>query len=262
MRKNLFMKKSLVLPLLFSLVLFLSCGGERTTRPTKPEYKFTINGVVVKDLSIGEDIAYFEVLRDLIYFDSALVKVGEDTLEGQGSGSGIYSKEASHLFDFGDTLTIMVSSAKDGFTVDFDVIIPGFFRITDITGISGREVHSGESPQIHFTASTNASGYFVSVVPRDNAEEAQGHTSLISWSGVGQYTIPVDTFTDRFGNFIEGTYAIYLVAYNKNFVAYPPFMEFELPDDLPQENISKAHYCILGGGVVAPVDSVEAVVLE
>jgi preprotein translocase subunit SecB len=150
MRKNLFMKKSLVFLLLFPLVLFLFCGGERTTRPTKPKYKFTINGVVVKDLSLDKDIAYFTILRDSTPFDSALVKVDQDTIKSQSGGSGIYSEEASHLFDFGDTLTIMVASAEDTFAVDFDVIIPGFFRITDITGISGREVHSGESPQILF----------------------------------------------------------------------------------------------------------------
>jgi preprotein translocase subunit SecB len=256
MRKKLFMKTSLVFLLLFPLVLFFYCGGKRTTRPTKPKYKFTINGLVVKDLSLGKDIAYFTILRDSTTFDSALVKVDSDTLENQGGG--IYSKEALHLFDFEDALTIMVSSADDDFSVNFDVIIPGFFRITDITGISGREVHSGESPQILFTASANASGYFISVVPRDNAVGAQGHNNLISWSGVGQYTIPVDAFKDRFDDFTEGTYAIYLVAYNKSFVAYPPHMEFELPDGLPKDNISGADGTI-GAGVVAPLDSVEAV---
>jgi hypothetical protein len=259
MRKNLFMKKSLVFLLVFPVILFFFCGGKRTTRTTEPEYEFTINGVVVKDLSLGKDIAYFTILRDSVAFDSALVKVGSDTLESEGGGA--YSKEASHLFDFEGAITITVSSAEDDFAVDFNLIIPGFFRIIDITGISGREVHSGESPQIHFTASANASGYFISVVPRDNAEGAQGHTNLMSWSGVGQYTIPVHTFTDRFGNFTEGTYAIYLVAYNKSFVAYPPHMEFELPDGLPEGNISGANGTI-GAGVVAPLDSVEAVVVK
>jgi hypothetical protein len=256
MRENLFVKKSLAFLLLFPVVLFFHCGGKRTTRTTEPEYEFTINGVVVKDLSIGKDIAYFTLLRDSVAFDSALVRVGTDTLGSRGGG--VYSKEASYLFGFEDALSITVSSAEDDFAVNLNLTIPGFFRITDITGISGREVLSGQSPQILFSASADASGYFVSVVPRDNAEGAQGHTSLISWSGVGQYTIPVETFTDRLDDFTEGTYAIYLVAYNKSFVAYPS-REFELPDGLPIDNISGADGTI-GAGIVAPLDSLEAVV--
>jgi hypothetical protein len=255
MRKNSFMKKNLFFLLLFPLVLFFYCGGKRTTRTTKPEYKFTINGVVVKDLSIGMDIAYFTILRDSTAFDSALVKVGSDTLESQGEG--VYSKEASHLFDFGDALTIVVSSAEDDFAVNFNVIIPGFFRITSI---DQREVQSGDRPAIEFSSSADAYGYFISIIKRNNIEGARGDTALISWSGIGQYSIPVETFRDGFENFIEGIYLIYLVAYNKGFVDYP-LMEFELPDDLPQDNIPDANGTI-GAGVVAPLDSVEAMVLK
>jgi len=251
MRKNLFMKRSLVFLLFLSLVLFLSCGGKRTTRTTEPEYKFTINGVVVKDLSIGKDIAYFTILRDSIAFDSALVKVDADTLENQGGG--IYSKEASYLFDFGDALAIMVSSAEDDFALNFDVIIPGFFRITSI---DQREVQSKDEPAVEFSSAANASGYFISVIKRNNIEGAEGHTALIPWDKVGNYSIPAETFR-QLDNFVEGTYLIYLVAYNKSFVAYPS-MEFALPDGLPQENISEAHGT-LGAGVVAPLDSVKAV---
>lgn len=257
MRKNAFMKKSLVFLLLFSLVLFFFCGGKRTTRTTEPEYEFTINGVVVKDLSLGKDIAYFTILRDSVAFDSALVKVGSDTLESEGEG--LYSKEASHLFDFEGAITITVSSAEDDFAVDFNVIIPGFFRITDITDVVDREVHSGDVPRILFTSSANASGYFISVIKRNNTEGAKGHTALILWSDIGNYSIPADAFRDRV-DFIEGTYLIYLIAYNKSFVAYPS-MEFELPDGLPEGNISGANGTI-GAGVVAPLDSVEAVVVK
>jgi hypothetical protein len=259
MRKQVLMKKGLVFLLVFPLAAFFYCGGKRTTRTAEPEYKFSINGVVVKDLSIGKDIAYFTILRDSVIFDSAVVKVGRYTLPSQGDG--IYfgqTNHPAHLFDFGDAVAITVSSAGDDFAANLNLIIPGSFSITDITGISGREVLSGQSPRVLFTASADASGYFVSVVPRDNAEGAQGHTSLVPWSGVGQCTIPVDTFTDRIGVFTEGTYAIYLVAYNKSFAAYPPYMEFELPDGLPKDNIPGANGTI-GAGVVAPLDSVEAV---
>jgi hypothetical protein len=256
MRNNLLMKKSLVFVLVFPLVAFFYCGGKRTTRTTQPEYKFTVNGVVVKDLSIGKDIAYFTVFRDSVAFDSALVRVGTDTLESKGGG--VYAKEASYLFGFEDALTITVSSADDDFTAVFNVIVPGFFGITDITDVDDREVHSGDIPRVLFTSSANASGYFVSVIKRNNTEGAEGHTDLIPWDNVGNYPIPATTFR-RLETFVEGTYLIYLVAYHKSFVAYPPYMEFELPGGLPEDNISGANGTI-GAGVVAPLDSVEAVV--
>ncbi len=257
MRKNLFMKRNLVFLLFFPLVLFLSCGGKTTTRPTKPKYKFTINGVVVKDLSLGKDIAYFTVLRDSTAFDSAVVKVGPDTLENHPGG--IYSKEDSYLFGFEDAIVVRVSSAKDNFAVNFNDTVPGFFHITDITNIVDREVHSGDIPRILFTSSANASGYFISVIKRNNTEGAKGHTALIPWDKIGNYPIPADAFGDRFGNFVTGTYLIYLIAYNKSFVAYSPFMKFELPAGLPKDNNISGANGTIGAGVVAPLDSVEAV---
>jgi hypothetical protein len=253
------MKRNLVFLLLFPLVLFFSCGGKTTTRPTKPKYKFTINGVVVKDLSIDKDIAYFTILRDSTAFDSALVMVDQDTIKSQGGGSGIYSEKASHLFGFEDTIVVRVSSAKDNFAVNFNDTVPGFFHITDITDIADREVHSGDIPRVLFTSSANASGYFISVIKRDNTQGALGHTALIPWDKIGNYSIPADAFGDRFGNFATGTYLIYLVAYNGSFVAYPPSIKFELPNDLPKDNIPGANGTT-GAGVVAPLDSVKAVV--
>lgn len=248
MRKNLFMKKSLVL--LFPLVLFLSCGGERTTRPTESEYEFTINGVVVKDLSIGKDIAYFTILRDSVAFDSALVKVGSDTLESQGGG--VYSKEAPHLFDFEDALTITVSSAEDDFTLRFDAVIPGNFGIISI---NHRNVTASLADKVvvSFNSSANASGYFISVKRPDGSN---GYTDRILAEEIRDKKLPPDPFYIG-DNFTTGTYLIYLVSYYKSFSWYPA-MEFYLPDGLPQDNISGANGTI-GVGVVAPLDSVEAV---
>jgi hypothetical protein len=251
MRKNLFVKRSLIFLLFFPLVLFLSCGGKTTTRPIKPKYRFTINGVVVKDLSLGKDIAYFTVLRDSTAFDNALVRVGQDTLKSQGGG--IYSKKASHLFDFGDAVTITVSSAVDTFAVNLNANIPGFFYITNITGISGGIMHSEDKPHILFTSSANATGYFIK---ENNIEGAKGLNSLILWDEIGNYTLPDSTFRDIHDNFITGTYLIYLVAYNKSFLAYSD-MKFQLPEGLPKNNISGANGTI-GAGVVAPLDSVMA----
>ncbi len=250
MRKNLFMKKNLVFVLLFPLVLFLSCGGERTTRPTKPEYKFTINGVVVKDLSIGKDIAYFIVLRDSVAFDSAMVRIGTDTLESQGGG--VYSREASYLFGFEDAITIMVSSAEDDFTLRFDAVIPGYFRITSI---NHRNVTAAlaDDVVVTFSASANASGYFISVVRPDGSN---GYTDRIVADEIPHKSVLRDAFYPG-DVFTHGTYPIYLVSYYKSFLWYPG-MGFYLPAGLPEDELTGS-YSTIGVGVVAPLDSVKAV---
>jgi hypothetical protein len=252
MRKHLFMKKSLVFVLFFPLAFLFFCGGKRTTRPTEPEYEFTINGVVVKDLSIGKDIAYFTILRDSVAFDSALVKVGQDTIKSQGGGSGIYSKEASHLFDFGDALTITVSSAEDDFTLRFDAVIPGYFRITSI---NHRHVTAAlaDDVVVTFNASANASGYFISVVRPDGSN---GYTDRILADEIPHKSVLRDAFNPG-DVFTHGTYLIYLVSYYKSFLRYPG-MGFYLPAGLPEDDLSGASGTI-GVGVVAPLDSVEAV---
>lgn len=246
------MKKSLVFLLVFPLLLFFFCGGKRTTRPTKPKYEFTINGVVVKDLSLGKDIAYFTILRDSATFDSALVKVGQDTLISQGGGSGIYSEEASHLFDFGDTITITVSSAEDDFTLRFDAVIPGYFRITSI---NHRNVTAAlaDDVVVAFNASANASGYFISVVRPDGSN---GYTDRIVADEIPHKSVLRDAFYPG-DVFTHGTYPIYLVSYYKSFLRYPR-MGFYLPAGLPEDELTGA-YGTIGVGVVAPLDSVKAV---
>jgi hypothetical protein len=252
MRKNLLVKKNWVFLLFFPLVLFFSCGGKTTTGPTKPKYKFTINGVVVKDLSLGKDIAYFTILRDSTTFDSAVVKVGPYTLKNQDGG--IYSKEASHLFDFGDAIAITVSSAQDGFNFGSSVAIPGFFQITAKVPDTVRS--STSNVALHFSTADNASGYFISVLKRNNTEGAIGHTALIPWDKIGNYPIPNTTFRDIHDNYKTAIYLIYLIAYNKSYLAYPD-MKFQLPEGLPKDNITGAHGTI-GAGVVAPSDSIKA----
>lgn len=246
------MRKSLAFLLFLPLVLPLSCGGERTTRPSEPKYEFTINGVVVKDLSLGKDIAYFTILRDFVLFDSAVVKVGSDTLESQGGGSGVYSKEASHLFDFGDTLTITVSSAEDDFTLCFDAVIPGNFGIISI---NHRNVTAAlaDDVVVTFSASANASGYFISVVRPDGSN---GYTDRIVADEIPHKSVLRDAFYPG-DVFTHGTYPIYLVSYYKSFLWYPG-MGFYLPAGLPEDELTGS-YSTIGVGVVAPLDSVKAV---
>ena len=250
MRKNVSMKKSLVFLLLFPLVMFFQCGGERTTRTTEPEYEFTINGAVVKDLSIGKDIAYFTVLRDLVAFDSAVVRVGTDTLESRGGG--VYSEEASYLFGFEDSITITVSSAEDDFTLRFDAVIPGYFRITSI---NHRQVTAAlaDNVVVTFNASAHAWGYFISVVRPDGSN---GYTDRVLADEIPHKSVLRDAFNPG-DVFTQGTYLVYLVSYYESFLRYPG-MEFYLPAGLPEDDLSGA-FGTIGVGVVAPLDSVEAV---
>lgn len=251
MRKDLFMKKSLVFLLFLPLVLFFSCGGKTTTRPTKPKFKFTINGVVVKDLSLGKDIAYFTILRDSTTFDSAVVKVGAHTLNNQGNGT--YYKEASQLFNFEQNVSINISSPQDTFNLGTSMLMPGYFQITSKARDSVTSAQTGDIAMV-LSLSTGASGYFKSIVKPDGSN---GFTRVIPATDIPNTSIPRDVFYEG-ETFVTGIYRIYLVAYRTSFLAYPG-MAFYLPSGLPANNISGANGTI-GAGVVAPLDSVKAVV--
>jgi hypothetical protein len=245
MRNSLLMKKNLVFLLVFPLVLLLSCGGKRTSRSTTPEYKFTINGVVVKDLSVGKDIAYFTVLRDSVAFDSALVRVGTDTL--QSRGGGVYSEEASYLFGFEDALTVTVSSAEDDFAFSQNFRMPAYFYIdempaSDTLNTGGHEVSVSWRPSVH------ASGYFLSVVRPDTTPGVVGYTTLDELNDRSE-TIPLEGFRTSQGTLVYGTYEVCVIAYYGSFVEYPG-KQFELPDGLPMDNLEGA-FGTIGAGVVA-----------
>jgi hypothetical protein len=251
MRKNLFMKRSLVFLLFLPLVLFFSCGGKTTTRPTQPKYKFTINGVVVKDLSLSKDIAYFTVLRDSTTFDSAVVKVGAYTLTSQGNGT--YYKQASQLFNFGQNVSINISSPQDTFNLGTSVLMPGYFQITSKARDSVTSAQTNDVA-MSFSLSSGASGYFKSIVKPDGSN---GFTDVIPATEIPNTSIPRDAFYEG-QTFVIGIYKIYLVAYRASFLVYPG-MGFYLPSVLPTNNISSANGTI-GAGVVAPLDSIKAVV--
>ncbi len=236
---------SLVSVLLSSLLLLLSCGGERTTRPKKPEYEFTINGVVVKDLNLEKDIVYFEVFRDSDPYDSAVVIIGSDTL--RNPEDGIYYKQAAGLFGFGQKLSINISSSDGDLELDTSVTIPEHFYIdelpaNDTLNVGGHEVTVSWRPAVH------ASGYFLSVIKPDTIPGLVGHTTLDDLNDRSQ-GIPPEAFIIGQETLVEGRYEIYVVAYYWSFVQYPG-MVFDLPEGLPRDNIQGANGTI-GAGVVA-----------
>ncbi len=236
--------------ILLGVFLFFSCNGKVTTRSKQTNFQFTINGVLVKDTSLGKDLIYFKVLRDSLDFDSALVKVGTDTVKS--SGSGTYSKQATKLFNYGQNITIVISSAKDNFSLSTSILMPGSFQITSINYDS---VTYNETTDItmNFSLSSGASGYFKSIVQPDGKN---GDTETIPSGQFGYTSIPRNSFLDEYDNYVTGWYKIYIVSYNSSFLAYPG-MTYYVPNGLPSNNISGANG-IICAGVVAASHSIKA----
>lgn len=254
MKNNLGNRIGLVLFL--CLMLSFSCGGEVTTRTTPTKYKFTINGVVVKNLNLDKDIAYFTVLRDSVAFDEAVVVLETafrtDTLLSQGDG--VYSEETSHFFDFGHVVKITVSSPTDKFNLSSLMMIPDYFYIYELPfdGLNpgGNDVTVDWRPSIH------ASGYILSLVTPDATPPVVGRTARISGSDAN---IPDSAFKTSGGTLVKGTYELYVIAYYESFLEYPG-MAFELPEGLPTDNINNDANGTIGAGVVAEKKYIRVVV--
>ncbi|MCJ7508146.1 MAG: hypothetical protein MUO85_05370 [candidate division Zixibacteria bacterium] len=227
------------------LLLFIGCAN----KPVSPvsTYKFTIDGVLVKDMNLMQDIAYFIVQRDSLPFDSADVIVEGDTLESYGSGE-YYLVGPFTTFHPNDTLDITITSESDSVTFTKKIIMPDTFRITDIA--PGRLNPGGGSSVIYWTASQYASGYFVVV----SNPPAVGHNALVDYNST-QEEILQSAFQDIHNNVIPGIYSVYVVSYRESFLLYDPY--FDLPNGLPRDNLQfyEANGTI-GAGVIAPKDSI------
>jgi hypothetical protein len=239
------------LALFLLIIFFFSCGGEVVVRPPDDQHEFTVNGVLVKDMNTGKDIAYFSILKSGDPFDGAVVKVNSDTLDNQGNGN--YNLEGFPLFSYGQSVSISVSSAADEFSLITSRQIPGSFEITDINHATVTSAQS-DDVRITFSTSSGASGYFYSVVRPDGSD---GFTALIEPAHFGDTPIQRDAFYDGLDVFVTGTYQVFLVAYNSSFLYYPG-AEFYVPGGLPSGNLTGANGTI-GAGVAAASASIEAV---
>ncbi len=240
------MKNGLIL---FLLIIFsFSCGGKVTTRTPQEQYKFTINGVVAKDMNSGKDIAYFAVLRDSNPFDSALVKVGSDTLANQGNGN--YYLEGFPLFNYGQTVSINISSAGDDFSLATSVVIPGSFYINELPANDQLNA-GGHSVPVAWSVSAGTGGYFLSMT---GPAGSVGHAVLDQDKNRTE-TIPPDAFRTSPGDLVEGIYDVYVIAYYKSFLYYTG-IAFELPPGLPTGNLDGANGTI-GAGVIASSVAIE-----
>ena len=248
--------KSIGLVVLLGILLSLSCNGKVTTRPEQTNYRFTINGVVVKDIDLNKDIIYLEVLRDSVTFDSAAVIVGKYTIANQGNG--IYRKEASNLFNFGQSISISITCAKDNFSLTASRTIPGNFHINELPLDGDTLDPAGEEVHMTWTPSSGASGYFYSVVKPDTTPGVVGYAHLDDLNDRAE-TIPPQAFRTSQGTLVEGRYDVYVVSYYRSFTNYQG-MVFELPAGLPNDTLENANG-IIGAGVVASKKRISVVTL-
>jgi hypothetical protein len=248
MKHLLAQKRGLVL--LLCLMLSFSCGGKVTSRSNPTKFKFTINGVVIKDMELGKDIAYFAILRDGNPFGGAVVKVGNDTLVNQGNGN--YYLEGFPLFSFGQTVSINVSSPGDDFNLSHSVKMPGSFQIT---AFNPPVVTSDKTHVVYMygSASAGADGYFTNVIRPDGTN---GYAELVSLSEMIEGAHILRETFEPGEVYTPGTYTVYAVAYKGGFVSYPG-IPFSLPNGLPKDSISGANGTI-GAGVIAPLASLTA----
>jgi hypothetical protein len=234
------------LAFLLGVLLFLSCNGKTTTRTKPTNFQFTVNGVVLKDMNLEKDIAYFVILRDSVAFNSAVVIVDSITLINQGNG--IYRKEASNLFNFGQNVSITITSTADNYSLTASRHIPGNFHINDLPLPGDTLNPAGQEVPFTWNVSSNASGYFFSVIRPDTTPGVVGYTALDVLNDRSE-TIPLDAFRTSQGTLVYGRYEVYVIAYNQTFTDYQG-MIFELPAGLPGDNLGNANG-IIGAGVVA-----------
>lgn len=236
------MKKLIVFIGVTVLLLSFACE-KKPIGPIVQKPTFTVNGVVVKDLDISKDIAYFMVSRNDTLFNTASVKVGNKTIPSIGSGA-YYSDTMS--FSAAISYTDSIISAQDTVTITFGFTMPDTFSV-NITPAKDTFRTVDFPIHVNWTASGSANGYIISVVKGDSIPGA------VLYSGTDDaspFPIPNQAFyTSGMGTLVTGFYWIYVIAYNKSFVSYPG-MPFTLPSGLPANNISGAQGTI-GAGVVA-----------
>lgn len=237
------------LVILLGAFLSLSCNGKTTTRSKQTNYQFTINGALVKDRNSGKDIAYFTILRDSVLFNGALVKVGADTIKSLGNG--VYQKKATALFNYGQNISIAISSVQDNFSISTSILMPGSFEIIEIDPRDSMTASQTDLVYVKFGLSAGASGYFMSVLQPGGEN---GYTTVIPAIGIGNAKIDRSAFYNG-NNAVPGWYDVYVVAYRSSFLAYPG-MTFFLPAGLPANSIPGANGTI-GAGVIALSDSLK-----
>jgi hypothetical protein len=238
------MLKKLILFLMIAVLLFGYSCGKKPTAPVTKKTTFTVYGAVVKDMNFSKDIVYFTVRRNDTLYNSATVKVGNKTI--LNSGAGLYdSLFADTTFKVKTAYTDSIISSQDTVTITFGFTMPDTFSAQ--TSSDKDTFRLQDFPiEVTWTASSNSSGYFISMVKGDTIPGAMLYSTTKSGTSA---SIPGDAVLNVFDQLVTGYYWIFVVAYNKSFVSYPD-VPFDLPVGLPANNISGAEGTI-GAGVIA-----------
>ncbi len=238
---------------LIGIFLLVPVGCEKGKRITPPEeHTFQVEGVVVRDLNTGMDIASVSVERDSVPFLDAQVKVNGHEL-GLIDTSGIYYLMAPNLFPSLSPCSLFVFSEPDSYTVEGLAVMPKDFEIDTISH-QNYKYGSTPRPTVEWTVSDSARGYFISVVGVEEADSAERFTQISSYNQRSA-SIPWETFW-REGTTepLPGPYVVWVVAYNRSFVGYYD-IPFPIPDGLPQGNI-EGDQGTFGAGVIAVPDTI------
>lgn len=242
-------------PFIFLIGIFMLVFGgcEKGKKITPPEeHTFQVEGVVVRDLNTEMDIASVSVQRDEEPFQEALIKVNGHLLD-QRDTTGTYWLMEEGLFTPLFPCSLSVFSEPDSYTVEGLAVMPGGFRIDSLA--NRNYPHPPDRlPQLWWSISDSAKGYFVSVVGIETAKEARGYVQLSEYNQ-RMITIPPEVFRkEGTDDLLPGPYVVWVVAYNRSFVGYHG-MPFQIPDGLPEGNVGKDEGTF-GAGVIAVTDTI------
>lgn len=236
--------KKLIVFLLAGVLLFSFSCKKKSIGPVNEKPTFTIYGVVVKDMNTpAKDIASFTIWRNDTLYDYATVKVGNQNIPNTGSGL-YYAALPYNTFEGNTTYIDSIISSQDTVTITFSFTMPDTFRINRLQANDSLNA-GGHSVQVSWISSPNATNYVISLA-QDTVTGARLFKTIV---GSTDTTITPDAFRNTADQLITGDYYIYVVAYNNSFFSYPE-MPFELPSDLPSDNITGAKGTI-GAGVIA-----------
>ncbi len=241
---------------LFGIFVLVFGGCEKGKKITPPEeHTYQVEGVVVRDLNSGMDIASVSVEKDSIPFLEAQVKVNGHKL-GRIDATGTYYLMGPNLFPPLSPCSLFVFSEPDSYTVQAVAVMPGDFGITSLYPSPPQTYRYGTTPIPHteWSISDSARGYFISVVGVGEADSAKGFTQ-ISPHNERSISIIKETFQKKGTTEpLPGPYVVWVVAYNRSFVGYYD-IPFQLPAGLPEGNVEKGQGTF-GAGVIAVTDTI------
>jgi hypothetical protein len=234
--------------LLLALLIF-SCDKRASVTRSRPEISFSVDMVVVEDLSQRRSVAEAEFRRNGSLFDDAAISVRGSALTSEGSGSYFSQSPALNLSTGVNQLAFI--SENDSYHETVAVVLPDSFGTTDVFP---RDNHDAQEVLVNWSHSNAATRYLLVVVSRNYPADNTTPFMAVYGSTVNSAIVPDTTFEDPDGFIVDGIYSIYIVAFNQGFGEYDG-IPFPLPLGLPQQRISEPSG-YLRYGTVAPLDSI------